>query len=150
MVKRIYQSFIYSAFFGMLANLLIEIIVRLVSGNEFAPLTPEYQAMFPSYSMALLVDMLLYGVIGATFSGMIFIYELDRLGFVLQSLIYYLVTGLVWIPIATFIWQLQKYPQALMCTIFGYLVTDIIMTIVAYQTTKRNIVQLNAVLEQEG
>lgn len=148
MIKRCVNAFIYSSFFGIVANMLIELIVRVMTGFDYSPLTPEYIAMFSSYSIAFAADALLYGVLGLTFSAMLFLYELDRLGFVLQNLIYYVTTGLVWVPIITFMWQLQRYPKALYCTIVGFAVTDIIMTVVGYQTTKKNIAALNAALQK--
>lgn len=87
--------------------------------------------------------------IGMAFSSMLFIYEIDRIGFVLQNAIYYLVTGIVWIPIVAFLWQLWRYPQALVCTIVGFVMTDVIMTVIGYRTTKRNIRELNAALGNE-
>ncbi|MGN0495881.1 MAG: DUF3021 family protein [Lachnospiraceae bacterium] len=149
MVKRIGMAFVFTAFWGMACNMIIEIVVRIVSGIDYSPLTPEFIAMFPSVTIAYGVDMLLYGVIGLAFSSMLFIYEIDRIGFVLQNAIYYLVTGIVWIPIVAFLWQLWRYPQALVCTIVGFVMTDVIMTVIGYRTTKRNIRELNAALGNE-
>lgn len=149
MVKRIGMAFVFTAFWGMACNMIIEIVVRIVSGIDYSPLTPEFIAMFPSVTIAYGVDMLLYGVIGLAFSFMLFIYEIDRIGFVLQNAIYYLVTGIVWIPIVAFLWQLWRYPQALVCTIVGFVMTDVIMTVIGYRTTKRNIRELNAALGNE-
>lgn len=149
MVKRIGMAFVFTAFWGMACNMIIEIVVRIVSGIDYSPLTPEFIAMFPSVTIAYGVDMLLYGVIGLAFSSMLFIYEIDRIGFVLQNAIYYLVTGIVWIPIVAFLWQLWRYPQALVCTIVGFVMTDVIMTVVGYRTTKRNIRELNTALGNE-
>lgn len=146
MVKRVCKSFIYTAFWGMVCNMLIEMIVRLVSGFDYSPLTPEFISMFPSVTVAYGVDMMLYGVIGVAFSAFQFIYEKDRLGFIFQNIIYFVLTGLVWIPIVTFLWQLWRYPQALICTIIGFLFTNIIMMVVGYQTTKKNIEELNIAL----
>ena len=149
MVKRIGMAFVFTAFWGMACNMIIEIVVRIVSGIDYSPLTPEFIAMFPSVTIAYGVDMLLYGVIGLAFSSMLFIYEIDRIGFVLQNAIYYLVTGIVWIPIVAFLWQLWRYPQALVCTIVGFVMTDVIMTVIGYRTTKRNIRELNAAFGNE-
>ncbi len=148
MMKRMGKAFIFTSFFGIACNVLLEFILRCVLGLDYTPLTPEFVGMFPSTTLAFGVDMLLYGVIGLAFSGMMFIYEIDRIGFVLQNTIYYLVTGLVWIPIVTFLWQLWRYPQALIITIVGFACTDVIMTVVGYRETKKNIVELNQILER--
>ncbi len=149
MLKRYIHSFLYSVFFGLLANLLIELVVRIFFGIDYSPLTPEYIDLFPSYSIALMTDMLLYGVLGMTFSVMMFVYEFDRIGFVIQNILYYFLTGVIWIPIVTFVWQLQRYPKALWGVLMGFVATDIIMTLVGYRTTKKNIMELNEKLRNQ-
>ena len=149
MWKRCIKSFIYSAFAGMLVNLIIEIIVRAVSGFDYSPVTPEFIAFFPSASIAYSVDALLYGVIGLTYALMMFIFGCDRIGFVIQSIIYYIPTGIVCIPIIIFIWRLDKYPSALISTIIGFIVTDIVMTVISYKITKKNIASINAAIDNQ-
>ncbi len=146
MIKRCINSFIYSTFFGILINLIIELVVRGISGFDYSPITPEFRAYFPSETMAVFTDALLYGVIGFTFSFMLFIYNYDRLGFVVQNIIYYISTSIVWMPIIIYIWQLQKYLSALIFTITGFIVVEIIMTIIAYSITKKNIAAINMTL----
>lgn len=143
MVKRILNSFIYTSFFAMLCNLIIEMIVRLLTGFDYSPVTPEYIAMFPSITVAYGVNMLLYGVIGIAFSGFMFVYEKEQIGFVIQSLLYAALTSIVWIPIVTFVWQLWRYKEALLCTIICFVITILIMIVVQYRTTKKNIEKLN-------
>lgn len=109
MVKRILNSFVYSAFFAMLCNVIIEVIVRAIVKFDYSPITPEYIAMFPSVTVAYGVNFLLYGMIGMVFSGFTFIYEKDRICFV---------------------------------------ITDVIMMVVGFRETKKNIEQLNKALEE--
>lgn len=150
MIKRCVESFGNSAVCGTIVILLIEVIVRIVTGVEdFIPFAPEYVALFPSESIAVGVNTLLYGVIGATFSAMIFIYEIDRIGFVIQNILYCIFTGIVWLPIVTLIWQLQKYPKAFWGTIIGFVCTYVIMSIVGYQITKKDVEQINLVLKEK-
>lgn len=143
MVKRIINSFIYTSFFAMLCNLIIEMIVRLLTGFDYSPVTPEYIAMFPSITVAYGVNMLLYGVIGIAFSGFMFVYEKEQIGFVIQSLLYAALTSFVWIPIVTFVWPLWRYKEALLCTIICFVITILIMIVVQYRTTKKSIEKLN-------
>ena len=150
MVIKIANGFICTSFFGILCNVIIEIAVRVIAGFDYSPLTPEFIALFPSVTVAFGVDMLLYGVIGMAFSGFTFIYEIDRLGFLVQNLIYAAATGVVWLPIITFLWQLYRYPEAMICTIIGFVITNIIMMVVGYQTTKKNIAELNAALKAKS
>lgn len=149
MIKRCLNAFIYSTFFGVLINLVIELIVRVVSGFDYSPITPEFRALFPSVTTAVFADALLYGVIGFIFAFMLFIYNYDKIGFVIQNIIYYVGTSIVWMPIIIFIWQLQKYPSALISTIIGFVVAEIIMTVIAYNITKKNIAAINGKIREQ-
>lgn len=149
MIKRCIQSFGNSAVCGTITILLIEVIVRMVTGMEdFIPFAPEYVALFPSESIAVGVNTILYGVIGATFSAMAYIYEINKIGFVVQNILYCICTGIVWLPIVTLIWQLQKYPTAFWSTIIGFVMTYIIMSFVGYRITKKEVEQINLVLKE--
>lgn len=142
---KILKSFAFSCTTSIVILALIELISTAL-GHRISPLTPEFISYFPSETIATEVDILLYGIFGVAFSGMTFIYEIDSLGFVVQNIIYCLSTSVVWIPIVTFIWQLWKYPQALICTIIGFIVTYLIMTIIAYNTARKDITDVNRML----
>lgn len=147
--KRCGFSFLISGMCGLMINMLIEVIGESITGNgAFTPLSPEFVEMFSSESIAVYVNILLYGVIGLAFSFMTFVYEVNTIGYIFQNIIYYLVTGIVWVPIVTVMWQLWRYPQALVATLAGFLVTYVIMTIVGYKIKKREVEQINQVLCQ--
>lgn len=151
MVKRCATSFAISAICGLMANMLIEIIVRAVTGiDNFNPIPPAYMGMFASERIAVEVHILLYGVIGAAFAGMTFIYEYHEIGFFLQNLIYLCLTGAVWIPILTLLWQLQRYPYALAGTLLGYAVSYLIISVIEYHITKRDIAKINIILAENS
>ena len=151
MIKRCMTSFLISSMCGLIVNLLIEAIVRRVSGmTDFVPFAAEYLAKFPSDTIAVEVAILLYGVIGAAFAGMAFIYEENRIGFLVQNLIYFAGTSLVWVPIVTLIWQLHKHAQSLIGTLIGFAATYLIMSIVGYRITKEDVRQINRLLQQQS
>lgn len=151
LLERCGKSFGISAICGLLVNMLIEVIVRGVMKNEgFIPLAPEFVAFFPSETIAMEVNILLYGVIGAAFSAAAWIYEQEKLGFVWQNFIYFLLTSIVWLPIVMLIWQLQKYPKALISTLAGFAGTYVIMSIVGYRITKSDVERINQALEQRN
>lgn len=151
MMKRASFSFIISSFCGLVVYLLIELIAEVIIGVDgFSGLTPEYLAKFPSETLALGTAVLSHGLIGATFATATFIYEKAEIGFILQNVIYVLLTGIVWIPIICFVWQLYRYPSALASTIGGFVLTYVIMSAVGYQITKKEVEQINAKLEEEN
>lgn len=150
MIKRAVFSFIISSFCGLVMYLLIEFFVGVVIGVEgFTALTPEYLARFPSDTLALGVAVLSHGLIGAVFAAAGAVYEKAEIGFVLQNVIYVLLTGMVWIPIICFVWQLYRYPAALFFTIGGFVLTYVVMSAIGYNITKKEVEQINARLAGE-
>ena len=100
-------------------------------------------ALFPTPVIAGYVNILLYGVIGFTFSVMTFVYDLERIGFLMQSVIYFAVTAAVCLAITMLLWQLQKYPAAFIGTLAGYASTHAIMFVIAYKRLKKEIGEIN-------
>ena len=103
--------------------------------------------MFPTPVMAAYVNVLLYGVIGAQFAAMTMIFESRRIGVILQWIIYFCVTSAVCLIITIFLWQLHRYPMALVCTFLGYGLTYLIMGIVQYRKLKEDIMIINRSVE---
>ena len=128
---------------GMLINFLIDLIVNLCGVKDFCSIAPDFIKLFPTPVIAAYVNMFLYGVIGATFAVTTVIYEFERIGFVIQSLIYFLITGAVCVAITVLMWQLQRYPKALIFTLAGYFMTHIIMITIEYKTLKKDILKIN-------
>ncbi len=151
MIKRISFSFAISSLCGLVVYMLLEWIVGIWIGIEgFSALTPEFLALFPSETLALETAVLLHGVIGAAFAGASAIYERLEIGFVLQNMIYVAVTGLVWIPIVSLVWQLFRYPPAMFGTVCGFVITYVIMSIVGFRMTKKEIEEINECLEMNS
>ena len=146
-IKKGLVSFAISAFAGLFVNLLIDLIVNGCITDGFCSISPDFRALFPTDIIACYVNLILYGLIGATFAMMTFIYSIDRIGFVLQSILYFIITGGVCLLITMILWQLQRYPQALILTLAGYAGTHIIMILIEYRTLKRDIREINSELE---
>lgn len=149
-IKRIFVSFSYSAFSGLIVNLLIDAIVNGVSAQDgFISMSPEYVALFPTPVVAAYVNILLYGLIGAAFAGMSFVFEIDRIGYVFQNVIYFIGTSVVLTIITFVIWQLWKYPTALICTLCGYAASFLIMGVAQYRRLKRDVEEIDSILNPQ-
>ena len=148
-IKRSAVSFSISAFVGLLVNLLIDVIANKAGAAGFVSISPETRALFPTQAIAAYVNVLLYGAIGATFAGMTFIFEIDRLGFIIQEILYFIVTAAILALITILLWQLHRYPKALIPTLAGYGLTYLIMGIVEYRELKKNIADINETLGSE-
>lgn len=142
-------SFMISTSISMIINMLIELVVWLITKDHtFNSLSPEFRAVFATESMAVYANALLYGLIGATFAGCSAIYEMERIGYILQNLLFYICTACVWVPVVMFMWQLWRYPSALISTFAGFAVTYFIMTIIGYRIKKKEIADINHLLQR--
>ena len=144
-VKRGLISFAISALVGVVINLLIDVIVNLNGVEDFISISPDFQALFPTPVIAAYVNIILYGLIGFTFSVMTFVYDIKKMGFVFQSIIYFIVTSAICMAITMLLWQLQKYPAAFISTLSGYAVTHLIMFTVEYKKLKQDISEINEI-----
>ncbi len=127
------MSFAISSFAGLLVNLLIDVIVNATGRIDyFISMPPEFVGMFETPVIAAYVNALLYGVIGATFAMMTFLYGIERLGFVIQSILCFCGTSSVLVIITMILWQLQKYPTAFIWTLVGYGVSFLIMGVMQF------------------
>ena len=140
-------SFSLSALSGVLINLIIDVIVNATGTAGFISMSPQYVALFPTPVIAAYSNVLIYGLIGAVFAGAAFIYEIERIGFVIQSLIYFLITASASMGITVVLWQLHRYPSAFICTMAGYLATHIIMITIEYRKVKADIKAINEMAE---
>lgn len=149
-LKRGLTSFAISSFAGLLVNLIIDLIANLTGHTGFVSMTQDYIALFPSIVLAAYVNILLYGVIGATFAMATIIYDIERMGFIIQSIIYFLITSSICMAITIFLWQLYKYPAAIICTLLGFAVSHVLMITNEYRRLKADIKVINEIsAEQE-
>ena len=144
-LKRSLTSFVISAFAGLFINLLIDIFGNMGGIQGFISMSPDYTALFPTPVIAAYVNLILYGLIGFVFSFMTTIYDVERIGFVIQSILYFVVTSGVCISITMLLWQLQKYPAAFIGTLSGYAATHVIMFVLAYRKLRIDIREINEI-----
>lgn len=136
-------SFAIGSFSGLIVNLIIDAVANALGAENFCSISPSFQALFPTSAMAAYVNVLLYGCISASFAVMTFIYDLERIGFVIQSIIYFLTTGGACLLITMLLWQLQRYPEALFGTLACYALTHVIMITMAYKKLRKDVSEIN-------
>lgn len=142
-LKRGFTSFALSSFAGLLVNLIIDLIMNARGVTGFISMSPEYVALFPSVTIAAYTNVLLYGLIGMTFAMATLIYDVEKIGFLIQSIIYFVITSSVCVGITMLLWQLHKYPAAFISTLAGYAATHVIMMVIEYRKLKADIKVIN-------
>lgn len=149
-LNRIFSGFYHSAFAGLLVFLIIDVCLNhFVESEGFVSIPPAFLERFATPVIAAYANIIVYGLIGATFAGMTFIFEVDRLGFVIQYLIYFLSTGAVLTFITMYLWKLQTVPTAFFSTLAGYAVTFIIVGMLQYRMLRQDIAMINEIIEKD-
>ena len=137
LTKRIIGGFSYA----VAINVVVALICILVFKIE--PLVPSYSAYFENKSMALLVQIILTGVISGTFAGGTILFEQAKMGLLLQSLLYFLLTTAVCIPITGFCWGLFVYKTSAIIFLCNYFATYFICWTVAYRNSVKEVREIN-------
>lgn len=137
LTKRIIDGFSYA----VAINVVVALICILVFKEE--PLVPSYSAYFENKSMALLIQIILTGVISGTFAGGTILFEQAKLGLLLQSLLYFLLTTAVCIPITGFCWGLFVYKTSAIIFLCNYFATYFICWTVAYRNSVKEVREIN-------
>lgn len=137
LTKRIIDGFSYAAAINVVVALICILVFRV------EPLVPSYSAYFKNKSMALLIQIILTGVISGTFAGGTILFEQAKLGLLLQSLLYFLLTTAVCIPITGFCWGLFVYKTSAIIFLCYYFATYFICWTVAYRSSVKEVREIN-------
>lgn len=138
-----------SFFYSIAINVIIGIIIMAaVDKPDFMPIVPDFAARFSSETMALLVQWILIGITSATFGFWSIIMEHERIGLLFQSILYFVLTAIVWIPVAVLCWGLGENISSFITIVTSYLLSYIISWIIQYRNCKDSINQINRKLEE--
>lgn len=72
------------------------------AGGYYSPCVPSLIAVVGSEINAVILQMLLSGLLGASFAACSVIWEMENWSIVKQSLIYFIITGCTMLPVAYF------------------------------------------------
>lgn len=139
------NSFVYSIVINVLLSI---IIMAMVNKPDYLPLVPNYAARFSSNTMALMIQWILIGITSAAFGFWSIIMEFERLSLLLQSVIYFILTAIVWIPVALFCWDLGENAYSFITIVISYLISYIITWIIQYRSCKDSVNQINRKLDE--
>lgn len=139
-----------SAFANAVAiNILLALVlIKVVDKPGFLPMLPEYAEKFSSDMEAFIVQCLLIGLTSMAFGAGSVIFEVARWSLVKQSIVYFIITTLVWGSVAVFCWGLGKYKSAFYSIMASYLIGYIISWSVQYKICKKEISNINQRLQE--
>lgn len=149
MLKRAVSRGVNSFMYAVAINVVIFcIIIAIVNQPDFLPLLPEYAQMFTSDFLALIVQIILIGLTSASFGFWSIIMEIERISLLVQSILYFVLTAAVWIPVAVLCWGLGTYTQSFISVGLSYLAAYIISWVLQYRYCKESVKQINKKLEE--
>jgi len=149
MIKRAVIRGINSFVYGIASNVVVFTVMVLCSSKQdFVPVLPGFLSHFRSPLEAVLVEVTLIGVTSAVFGAGSVIMEMERMSLLQQSIIYFILTAAVWIPVGCYCWEIHKYPSAMLSVSLSYTASYIISWLIQYRTCKSNVEQINARLSE--
>ena len=116
-ISRAWQGFAYA----VAINLCVFFVI--ICATKHLPLVPTYRAYFTNDTFAMMLQLVLVGLMSAVFAAGTVIFEQSRIGLLWQSLLYFVVTSLVWIPISGFCFGLFVYKQTMISFLLSYIGT---------------------------
>lgn len=151
--KAVSRMFISMAVASLVCQAVL-LVTSLCMGKDGLPLVPSYRAHFPSDTAALGVHVLLTGVIGAAFGGLSVLFEIERWSLLKQGVLHFVLTAAVWVPLAVFLWGLDRYPAAVPATLLSFALTYGVTWWLNYRQCRKSVRQINEKLkelrEEEG
>lgn len=149
MLKKGIVRGINSFLYAIAINVILSVIIMVaVNKPDFIPILPDFAARFSSGTMALLVQTILIGISSAAFGFWSIIMEFERISLLLQSIIYFILTAMVWIPVSVLCWDLGKDIFSFITIVTSYLISYVITWIIQYRNCKDSINQINKKLEE--
>lgn len=143
------NSFMYAIGIYTIIQVILVGVVEAVTGTSgMIPVLPEFAAHFQNPYMAVYVQAVLIGLTSAVFGAGSVILELERISLVAQSVLYFLVTMAVWVPVGCFCWGLHKYPTTMISVGLSYVISYSISWVVQYRLCKQNVEKINERLLQ--
>ncbi len=148
MLIRGINSFMYSV---AITVVLYTLIMVCGANGGAVPLVPDYAVRFDSPVIGVLVQCVLIGLTSAAFGAGSVIMEVEQLGMITQSIIYFIVTAMVWIPVACFCWGFHKYLGSMVSVMVSYVISYFISWLIQYRICRRNVEEINRkLMERNG
>ncbi len=145
MFKNILVRFVNGFCYSIAITMSVQMFIMLATGHM--PMLPEFMDRFDNTAFAFGVQLILVGVMSGVASAGSIIMELKKPGLVIQSVMYFLLMFVVWIPIACYLWSFHKYVTSMISGTLSLVVTYGICWSIQYNICKRDIDEINEKLK---
>lgn len=146
-MKQILMRFLNGFCYSIAITMVVQLIVMRIAGALL--LLPDYLARFADPVTAFGFQLLLIGVMSGVTSAGAMVFELKKVGLLVQSVIFLAIMLCAWIPVACILWGFHRYPASMISTIGSLVLTYAICWGIQYAISKREIEQINGILREE-
>lgn len=146
-MKNIVIRFLNGFCYSIAITLCVVLFVLVVAGKSV--MLPEFTERFENEAIALGVQLLFVGVMSGVTSAGTVIFELKRMGLLVQSVLFLLLMLAAWIPVACYVWGFHKYTMSMISTLASIVVTYGICWGIQYKICSRDVKEINQRLNQK-
>lgn len=114
MLKKIFYRAAISAPIATAVHQIITIIVSIAKGDgRYFPIAPAFASLFSNDITPIVLQLILVGLIGATFAGSSILFEIESWSFFKQGFWHLAITSAVLIPVCILCWRPVDFTSAL-------------------------------------
>lgn len=147
MLKQIFNRFINGFCYSIAITMVIQMFVMLATGET--PMLPEFVSRFRDPIRAFAAQLILVGVMSGVTSAGTVVFEFEKVGLWVQSVIFLIIMLSAWIPVACIAWGFHRYITSMISTICSIVATYTICWGIQYRLCRRNIDKINVMLKEE-
>lgn len=144
MLKKIFYRAAISAPIATVVHQIITIIVSIARGDgRYFPIAPAFASLFSNDITPIVVQLILVGLIGATFAGSSVLFDIESWSFLKQGFWHLAITSVVLIPVCLLCWRPVNFTSA-MALVISWLFVYGCTWLSQYFTWRCRIRKLNA------
>lgn len=148
MKKKILLRAISGLPIGLSIGYLITIAISLIwADGYYASCVPELAERMGSEINAVILQALLFGILGMGFGGCSVIWEIENWGIAKQTGIYFLIVSLIMMPIAYVTYWMEHSIQGIVSYFGIFVFIFAIVWAIQYGRAKHNIKEMNEKME---
>ena len=135
---------------GIAIGYLISIINSLVYGNgSYYPVTPDLAASMGNEINAVMLQTLLYGIIGLSFAASSIVWQMDSWSMLKQTAFYFVINALVMMPIAYKLNWMQHSSKSIIIYFAVFTLYFALIWLIQFLVWKRYIRKINSRLNDD-
>lgn len=147
MLKQMVLRFLNGFCYSIAITMLIQTLVMLATGES--PMLPEFMNRFQEPISAFVSQLIMVGIMSGITSAGTVVFECKKVGLLVQSVIFLIIMLSAWIPVACIAWGFHRYIPSMISAVCSIVVTYMICWGIQYKLCRRDIDEINLMLDKE-